>query len=737
MEQLYEIDGLKVTVKRECVFDVLRCNATSPVYQEILEEYEAIIDEMLTLAQPVGILGFSELTGETATDRFGEGTPVLYGVMSIGDGIRERSTQAFQEGNYVRGMLCDIIADEALFSLEGRLTEKVREVCGKHGMGVRQRLEAPHDISMRVQREAWQKLELEKRYGIHMSAGYMYDPVKTFCQVFVLSENTDELKVEHDCRKCKNVQCSRRNMLRFEIVVKSGKSERKIYVGEKESLLDILLREGYLTDSVCGGKGYCGKCGVQVISGQAPVTAADKIIFSLDKLEAGWRLSCLLLPAEDMVVSLPARKEEIFAVVSVHDVGEKKEYAYDSGQKGIAIDLGTTTLVLELVDCASGKIIETISAVNGQRKYGADVISRIQASVDGKKQLLQKTIQKDLTDGIGVLLKRAGISLEEITGISIAGNTTMVHLLRGYDCATLGVYPFTPVDTGFIRKSYFDLFGDMREGDGPEVLILPGISTYVGGDIVAGLLACDFDTSEHICLLVDLGTNGEMALGGRDKILAASTAAGPAFEGGNITCGMGSVAGAICSVEINGTDVKFKTIGDKPPTGICGTGVIETAAELVRTGIVDETGLFVEEYFETGFPLVKSSDSPSIVFTQKDMREVQLAKAAVRAGIETLLLRYGIKEEQVEKVYLAGGFGYWLDQDKAVAIGMFPEKMADRIKMVGSSALEGAVRALRKKDSIERLEKIIHISTEISLAADKDFYTFYTDAMSFADGTWT
>ncbi len=733
VERLYEIDKLKVLVKRESVFGALQCDETSPAYQEILEEYDAIIDEMMTLAQPVGILGIFSLSAETATDEFPEGTPVLYGVMSIGDGIRKCSTQAFQSGNYVRGMLCDAIADEALFSLEGRMVEKVREVCGKLGLGIRRRLEAPHDISMQVQYEAWQKLELEKRCHIHISEGFMYDPVKTFCQVFVVSENAEEFRAEHDCRKCKNTQCTRRNVPRSEIVVRRGTEERTIYAGEQESLLSVLIKEGYFIDPVCGGRGYCGKCGIQVVSGSAPVTAADEEKFPQDKLEAGWRLSCLLMPTEDMVIRIPEQEEEAFEVLSVHGSGGRQDNTDSiAGVKEIAIDLGTTTLVMELLDGVTGRIIDTAAAVNNQRRYGTDVISRIQASVDGKGQLLQETIRKDLMDGIETLLNRTGVSGEQVNRISIAGNTTMIHLLMGYDCSTLGVYPFTPVNIGLIRQTCSELLGDRAEGMEAEAWILPGISAYVGGDIAAGLLACDFDQSESICLLVDLGTNGEMALGNRERILVASTAAGPAFEGGNITCGMGSVAGAVCSVEIEGTDVKLGTIGDKPPTGICGTGVIETAAGLVRAGIADETGLFAEAYFDMGFPLGKNADGSLILFTQKDMREVQLAKAAVRAGIETLLLRYGIGKEQIDKIYLAGGFGYWLDCKKAVAIGMFPEELAGRIEAVGNSSLEGAVRMLREKDSIERLERILSVSEEISLAVDQDFHAFYMDAMMFA-----
>lgn len=308
----------------------------------------------------------------------------------------------------------------------------------------------------------------------------------------------------------------------------------------------------------------------------------------------------------------------------------------------------------------------------------------------------------------------------------------MGHLLMGYDCDTLGVYPFTPVNIDFIEGSFQEILGnDLLDA---STVLLPGISTYVGGDIVSGLLSLGFDSREQVCLLVDLGTNGEMALGNRDKIMVTSTAAGPAFEGGNISCGMGSVAGAICSVKIEDGTVSVKTIRDQAPVGLCGTGVVETVAELVKEEIVEDSGLLDEEYFEDGFLLAKDPEGKEIVFTQQDVREIQLAKAAVRGGVETLLVRYGISYDDVHKVYLAGGFGYKLDTEKAIAIGMFPEEFQGKIEAIGNSSLAGAVEYLTEQDSRERIGKILSVSTEINLSADKDFNEFYMDSMFFEKG---
>lgn len=730
MENFYEIDGLKAKMERDSVLKTMDCYQDSPVYEEVVEEYEEIYEEMLSLAEPVGIIGFTVMPEKVATEKYPQGTPIAYAVLSVGNGIKEQSTKAFQEGDYVKGMLCDAMADDILFALEPRMVEKLKEACAEHGVGIKARLEAPHDISMTSQRTAWEFLELKRRFGIDISTGYMFDPVKTSCQVFILTEDKAVFKAEHDCRKCPNINCRRRNVPEIEVLVKKGSQEEKVIIKREESLMDGLIRAGYHFSAACGGKGRCGKCRVQILEGIVAVTAEDEKFFSKEELKEGWRLACLAHPYTDVTISFKLNDEARFEILDDRK-NESGENAIGETCYDVAIDIGTTTIVLELLGGDSGKNLHTASCINGQRVYGADVISRIKASVDGKKKELQASIRKDLMKGLKRLTEETGIDPAKIRHIVIGGNTTMGHLLMGYDCDTLGVFPFDPVNIDFIQESFEKIFGSDEYN--AEVLLLPGISTFVGGDIVSGLYSCGFDRRKDICLLVDLGTNGEMALGNQERILVTSTAAGPAFEGGNITWGMGSVPGAICSVEIDGEEVRVRTILDEKPVGICGTGVVETVSELVKEEIVDQMGLLDDDYFEEGFPLARTAEGREIVFTQKDVREIQLAKAAVRAGVETLLLRYGVSKEQVKKVYLAGGFGYKLDTEKAMSIGMLPEEFADRIEAVGNSSLAGAVEYLQDKLSRERVERLVKISGEINLSSDKDFNEFYMDSMLFGE----
>lgn len=807
MGDFYILEGLTVSIDMDSVMLSIDCKKDSPIYEEMVDEYEELWPEMIKLAEPVGILGFGILPDLGPECAYPAGTKVIYAVTSIGDGIKQCSSRGFAEGDYVRGMLCDAIADAALFSMEDQVQERLKAVCKEHGVGIERRMEAPYDMPMEVQRAAWEHLDLKGRFGIDISSGYMFDPVKTSCQVYILTEDSNIFKAQHDCANCPNVKCKMRKVPGAKITVQRGTETKMLQLGSGESLMDGLLREGYYISAVCGGKGRCGKCKVRVLAGTAAVTDEDGKVFSEQELAEGWRLSCMQYPADDLTIAFELDDEAEFEAVSSHDsysfdgmskpsgkmelseevrvsghttekdsAESSAENTTKTGSYEIAIDIGTTTIAFELLEKESGKPIHTVTTVNSQRRYGADVIARIQASVDGKAKELQECIRGDLRKGIEALLETVQpqvnqaiensedanlINADQISRIIISGNTTMGHLLLGYDCSGLGVYPFTPVDIGFISGSVREILGipgistcsDVRKEHGlddsvcsdagsvqgldvtacrdTEVMLLPGISTYVGADITSGMYVCGFDENEEICLLVDLGTNGEMALGNKDRILVTSTAAGPAFEGGNIKWGMGSVAGAICSVKLDGTNVQVQTIRDRKPVGICGTGVLETVAELLREELVDETGLLDDDYFDDGFPLAVTPQGEQIVFTQKDVREIQLAKAAVRAGVETLILRYGIEKEQVAKVYLAGGFGYRLDTEKAIAIGMLPEEFAGRITAVGNSSLAGAAKYLKEADGAAKLQKLVQISEEIGLSADKDFNEFYMESMMF------
>ncbi len=415
-------------------------------------------------------------------------------------------------------------------------------------------------------------------------------------------------------------------------------------------------------------------------------------------------------------LNCPRRSVVIEKMETVSEHGEiNSGTVFNQVNDVLCIDIGTTTIAFERI-CDGKRSVTT--AVNGQRSFGADVISRIEASNAGRGRELKQRICYQLIEGVQKLYR----DRKQPEKIIISANTTMVQLLMGYPCEELGKYPFKPHNPELIKTDFKTLTGSGVCTSPVE--IIGAVSGFVGGDIVSGMYMCDFDISERINLFIDLGTNGEMAIGNSDKIIVTSTAAGPAFEGGRISCGVGSVDGAVCSIDIS--EEKIGTINDKPPIGLCGTGIVEITAELVKNNIVDSTGLLKDKYFEKGYPV-----TDKIYFTQKDIREIQNAKAAVCAGTELLIKRYGISYGDISTVYIAGGFGYKLNVEKACIIGLIPPQLRDKCIAIGNSSLGGAVKYAFSMDGEKRTNRIREISEELVLAADAEFNEKYMSCMYF------
>lgn len=385
----------------------------------------------------------------------------------------------------------------------------------------------------------------------------------------------------------------------------------------------------------------------------------------------------------------------------------------------VCIDIGTTTVAFELI--TKEGTLKTYKTVNPQRRFGSDVLSRIEAANRGRGDEMTQLIRYTAAKGFREVTE----DYRDTKKVVIAGNTTMIYLLMGYSCASLGSYPFKAEHTGMIRST----LSSVTRSSLPDIetVIFGGISAFVGGDAVSGLYMCDFDKSDKINMFIDLGTNGEMAIGNKEKILVTSVAAGPAFEGGLISCGTGSVGGAVCGVDLKtGT---LKTIDDKPPSGICGTGIIELISELLENGIMDETGLLIKEHFSGGYRLCGD-----IVFTQQDIRQVQMAKAAVRAGIEILMRQYGAGYRDIGTVYLAGGFGCGLSVKKACRAGILPAELEAKTRVAGNSSLGGCAKLCSQTDGSERVRHIKDVSEEITLAENEEFNKLYIEYMDFKSG---
>lgn len=429
-------------------------------------------------------------------------------------------------------------------------------------------------------------------------------------------------------------------------------------------------------------------------------------------------------------------------VISYNDIIKGVENKKNGHFYGIAIDIGTTTMAAYLYSLKNGDFTDVVSELNNQKQFGADVISRINyaQTEDNGLERLNEVLVNQLNELIEKLCDGNNLETNDIYMVTLAGNTTMMHFLMGLDPVNIGKLPFIPVSTEMHDFPASELGISINKFG--HALCLPSVSAYIGADIIAGLLACKLRTEEEISLLIDIGTNGEMVLGNKDRMISCSTAAGPAFEGANIRFGTGGISGAIDSVSISGEKVEFTTIDDDEPIGICGSGIVDAVAAMLKNNIIEETGRFYDDdelmvsgeladriiEFE-GMKAFRIVDE--ICITQKDVREIQNAKAAIAAGISTLIKKYHIKPDEVQKIYLAGGFGNYINVESAMAIGLLPKLSLQNVIASGNTAGAGASMCLLSHKYIDGAEEIKKQVEYIELTTDPGFTNEYIDNMIF------
>ncbi|NLO81463.1 MAG: DUF4445 domain-containing protein [Clostridiales bacterium] len=418
---------------------------------------------------------------------------------------------------------------------------------------------------------------------------------------------------------------------------------------------------------------------------------------------------------------------------------------------GLAVDIGTTTMVGFLMDLNNGRQIDVYSAINPQRQYGADVITRSDFTVENKEGLdiLSRLVREEINNMLAGFYKKHGISPQNLYHITMVGNTIMLHLFAGFPVKNIAVSPFTPVIARRLDLEPQKLGIDMCPNG--RITLLPMVAGYVGADTVAAIMASGMDKSDELALLIDIGTNGEIALGNRKEIIACSTAAGPAFEGANIRYGMGGVSGAISRVWINDNGTQYATIGGWPARGICGSGIVDVTAHMLKAGILEPTGRMIthEEAKSILSPVLaermceldgkpamliaarNQGAMDDIYICQKDIREVQLAKAAIAAGANILMKEMGVSVSDVGVVYLAGGFGNYIDFDHAADIGLIPEQLRSRIVPIGNGAGSGARMALLSRENLDRAQAIRDRIRYIELSAHIDFQNTFVEFVMF------
>lgn len=467
---------------------------------------------------------------------------------------------------------------------------------------------------------------------------------------------------------------------------------------ENSTVLQAQILAGLHPDAPCGGKGTCGKCKIDV--------AGQEL------------LSCQTYIQSDMVVSLPERDDP-----EILTKGISRQIQADGLHDYVAaFDVGTTTLVGFLLDGTNGKVLSSASALNPQNQYGADVISRIEAAKTRKEPVLQFCVIRAIRKLIWQMVSEAGLKAEQIQQITFVGNTAMHHLLLGIDPSTLVTPPYMPTVSDAMEIPTGELFPIHPKG---VLRILPNIAGFVGGDTVSCMVAADFGNREGLTLMIDIGTNGEMVLGNRYRRLACSTAAGPAFEGAKISQGMRGCPGAVDRVWLSGEKLRYHIIGRAEPVGICGSGLLDLVACMLELGIIDESGYLKDKTY--------TLPNSKVTLTQADVREVQLAKAAIRAGIELLCRHLGVMPEDIQSVLLAGAFGNYLDPDSACRIGMIPPVLRSKIHPIGNAAGEGAKLCAISQTAFDYAKELAEGTEFLELASMAEFQDFFVDALEFSE----
>lgn len=566
----------------------------------------------------------------------------------------------------------------------------------------------------------------------------------------------------------------------------------EIEVEDGTSVLEAEIKAGLRPDAPCGGLGKCGKCLVRIdgevvkacqvrvgdSAGGGDVLLVEtlerggdekiltdgfnrEVVFApglrmvrvvLEKAKAGEKRSDWqrLLDAiaetdaeiepEQLEVDLKLagelyemrrEAEEWYVIYSRRRILELRKVA---GRRCLAaFDIGTTTIAGYLLDGSDGRTLAVESRMNPQAQYGADVIMRANYALEHGTEVLSQCIREAVNEMLGVLAAAAGVDRADIFQVCIVGNTCMHHLFLGISPASLVHAPYTPALSERLVLDAGDYgLGVQRKA---ELIMLPDIAGYVGADTCGCLLAIRQDLQEEISLMIDIGTNGEMVLGNRERLVTCSTAAGPAFEGARIECGMRGAAGAVDHVKYEDGKWSYTTVGDKPAVGLCGSGLIDLVAGLVDAGLVDENGMLNSGQDRPGvFVLVppkQAGNERGVYLTQKDIGEVQLAKAAIAAGIQMLMRRLGVGEDEISSVYIAGAFGNYMDPVSAGRIGLLPMALARKVKPVGNAAGEGAKIALVNEREMLEMDELVRGIDFVELAASADFQDCFIDELGF------
>jgi len=516
---------------------------------------------------------------------------------------------------------------------------------------------------------------------------------------------------------------------------------KQISIHSGATLMEAAGKAGIILNSVCGGSGTCKKCLIKIEPSGKEVLACQYHIKS--DLTVTIPSDSKLFGQKILKRGIETRHDETAAIYKNYLDKVSADTIF-----GIAVDIGTTSVVAKLIRMDDGQCLATEATLNPQCEYGDDVISRI-AYANNEQNLsgLHRLITNSINDLTLKLCNKAGIGSNSIYEICVVGNTTMNHIFLELPISQLGQAPYKAFSVEAHDLPARKL--DIAMNQAGNIHTVENIAGFVGSDTTAVALAVDIDSAEEMTLAVDIGTNGELVLGTKNKLYAASCAAGPALEGARITCGSRAAEGAIEAVVINEGDIVLDVIGNCEARSICGSGLIDAVAVMLDLGIIDKTGRFVdpeklkgkispavlsrinEQDGEPAFVLFESSNGHKIFLNQKDIRETQLAKAAIRTGIKILQKRIGLKDDDIKHILLAGAFGNYIRRESALRIGLLPEVPLERIVFVGNAASSGATMALVSQYYREKSRELAKKIEYIEIAHEPDFQDVFTDSILF------
>ncbi len=518
----------------------------------------------------------------------------------------------------------------------------------------------------------------------------------------------------------------------------------RISIDEHNTFLDAIRQTGLHVNSECGGRGTCLKCIITLHPAPEPTPQDLKHISSTD-LEKGFRLACQHKVKQKSRVVLQDHQREV--KILFEGLSVEKRWKLDSEQKdkfGIAIDLGTTTIVAYLLDLDTGIQLGQSAALNPQVMYGEDVMSRITHAATKEKgaEELSEIVTKEISNLATRLIEAISVKRTNLTRVSIVGNTAMHHLLLRADVKPLGRSPYEPSIKGAVNTTSRAV--KLSATPKANVYFPPNIAGFVGGDTVGFILSQRLDLAEKVVLGIDIGTNGEIVLSNHGELSCCSTAAGSAFEGATIRHGMRGKIGAIEYVSIKSLNnpPEISVIGNVAPQGLCGSGIVDLTAEMIRTGILDSGGkmihsssrVFKDDEDGTSYLITSREESGAkreITFTQRDVRQVQLAKGAIYTGSIILLNESLLGIEDIDIVMLAGAFGTYIRPESALGIGLFPKVHVDKVVQVGNAAGEGAKALLLSSETRRLVEQLVADIRYIELANHENFQPAYIESLKF------